>query len=275
MSCYNIQEWHSTSTPLLSIVKNAYILTMRDSKRLKSEQAQYLKNICATTFVQINNGFKNCRKSKHITNTALDLTDAYRNVFMACKHILEPVLVLEDDALLFETDREHFERVDAFLADHEFDVYSLGSFGMFAPFDFSYHKKFVNSVSYSQAVVWPQKTRDRFLEIMDANPESIIHIDGHFLSNLKFKYSYHIPLIVQVFPETLNKETWCSRCKGEKVEKMAFDVWNRFLLMVDLDERPHGWKSLYIINHNFLRILASIVILIYIVTTQNKLKKDS
>ena len=232
--------------PLLKHVARAVILTMEEGTRLTAETLSDLSSVCGETWVQVNPGWKHGRKPSYVTSTAHDLVHAYRNACLWCADTDGPVLFFEEDAILLERGREHYERIDAFLREERYDVYSLASFGEFGHEDkASHHRRFVGRMGFSQAIVWSRGARDALL----GRPEGDMHIDVHTLSSMRRKYSYMRPLVVQLFPTTENMATWCIECENGVRERIVVRAWHSFLQQVlRLDARPDGWRTLYRMN---------------------------
>ena len=233
------------SRPLLPHVPLAVILTMKEGSRLTPGPFSDLRTLCRETRIQVNMGWKDGKKP-HITTTAHDLVDAYRH---CCKMVADcdgPVLILEEDAVFFERDLSHFGVVNEFLASRDYDIYSLASFGEFCCEDKEEaHRRFVGRLGFSQAIVWNKTARDMIL----SRPEGDMHIDVHTLSAMTRKYTYHRPLVVQLFPTTENMSTWCIECNNGSKERIIVSAWQSFLQRVlNLDRRPDGWATLYKMN---------------------------
>lgn len=245
-ACYRVEQWSTTAHPLLASVDNAYILTMSASTRLQGDERKEIASLCKNTFVQINKGWRNCRKAPHITTTAQDLVDAYRNLFVHCEGIHAPILVMEDDAVVLNSDKAHYERVDAFVTNADFNLYSLGSSGFVNPFHFGYHKKFLKTIGFSQAVIWSARARSEALVTMQST--KLMHMDIHIMSKLARKYTYYMPLVVQTLPITENQGTWCYLCNNNAVERAVVHLWVCCLKKIQLDRRPDAWRTVYHVN---------------------------
>lgn len=250
---YSVRLWASSADPLLKSVPCAYVLTMRDSTRLRQREAAALTRFCGRTYVQTNAGWKRSPKPAWVNSTATDILDAYRNVCLACRDVDAPVLILEDDARLLSPCRASFDEVDRFVRTQPFDVYSLGSVGLFdRRRDVGKHRMFMGLMACSQAVVWSRAAREQFLA-MDVT--RMTHIDTHAVSSMARKYTYARPLVVQLFPTTDNMSSWCIECKGRMWETVFTQQLVR--LMQDglsLDTKPDGWHTLYFYN-NYAQVL--------------------
>lgn len=244
MSCYSTVWAYSTDDPWLPSVSHAVVLTLQGSTRLTTERLESLGRLCRTTVVQVNACWRECKKPAYVRSTAHDLIHAYRNACRLSEDTAGPVLILEDDAEVFDGDRAAFRDVDEFVRRGVFDVYSLGSAGEFVATE-GPHRRFGATMGFSQAVVWSAAARRRLLE----SPCDATHIDVHSLSQMALKYTYYRPLVVQLFPTTANMATWCMRCKDEWWERGLVCAWQAFLQRgLKLDRRPDGWKAIYTIN---------------------------
>lgn len=248
MSCYDLVKLPPCSErPLLPSVKRAVILAMRNSSRLTDDTLADLSRFCEETYIQWNEGWRKCKKPACVTSTAHDLIHAYKNACLACKDVEGPVLFFEEDAIVFERDATHYERVDEFLRRERFDIYSLGSFGEFCPraTPGELHRRFQEKVGFSQAMVWSETARRQVL----SRPDGDTHVDVHAISALPRKYAYHLPLVVQLFPVTENMGSWCIACDDSVRERLVVSGWTTFLQRaLHLDKRPDGWRTLYKMN---------------------------
>ena len=257
-ACYDVNLWNVTENPLFESFENSYILTMSTNERL--ERCKELANLCKNTFVQVNKGWKKCPKAPHIKTAAHDLIDAYRTLFIHCQDIHAPILVMEDDAIILNHDRTHYERIDSFVKqDADFDVYSLGSFGFVNPLRFGYHKSFLKTIGFSQAVIWSEKARSQALVFMQTI--DLMHVDVHIMSKLGRKYTYNLPIVVQLFPETENQQNWCYFCNNNIIEKAFVRVWIFFLRKLQLHKKADNWCVLYCVNNLFRHVIILLIIL--------------
>lgn len=248
---YELVPYATEASPYFKTVKTAYILTLTTAqgrRRMASEKRDRLTQLCHTTYVQYNTPFnaKGNDKPSYVDTTAKDLTHAYKHL---AAHILKTtkdkhVLILEDDAEIFEEDKACFAKVDEFLTTYPYDVYSLGSFGNTYPFG-SDHRVYGSTFGFSQAIVWNRKTLKQLVQSKVTN-----HIDVHFLMTLPLKYTFKTPLVVQLFEDTDNTKTWCFMCNDGYVEWGAVKLWQFFLQTVlSLRTDPYHWKTLYRMNY--------------------------
>ena len=276
-NAYSITRWSRSRAPLLESVPRAYVLTLRTSDRLLAAHAARLKLLCSQTFVQVNDGFRMGDKPSYIDSTAKDLIHAYQNVCRDCAHIDGPVLIMEDDAMLFEADASVFREIDAFVKTKAFDVYSLASIG---PFDRSNdqgpHRMFRSIMGFSQAIIWSRASRASLLS-QDLRRDT--HIDVHILSKFTRKFTYERPVVVQLFPTTENMETWCIRCDDEDCfEPMLVKAWQWTLQRVlYLDRTPDGWRTIYLFNTHAESVckFVSVSIAVAIIALLHNAKKKS
>ena len=248
---YEILPYATETSPYFKNVKSAYVLTLTTAqgrRRMKSEKRVQLTQLCHTTYVQYNTPFnaKGNTKPSYIDTTAKDLTHAYKNL---AAHILKTtkdkhVLILEDDAEIFEENRSCFTTVDQFLTTYPYDIYSLGSFGNTYPFDAN-HGVYGSTFGFSQAIIWHRKALKQLIKSDVSN-----HIDVHFLMKLSLKYTFKKPLVVQLFEDTDNTKTWCFMCNNGYVEWGIVKAWQIFLQdILSLRTNPYHWNTLYLMNY--------------------------
>jgi hypothetical protein len=247
MACYDTVPFGQTSDPWLQEVPLAVILTMEGSARI--EGARALTSLCSRTLLQINAGWRKCAKPARVTSSAGDLIDAYRHVCMAYQDVPEPILILEDDALIMHKDRVAFRSVDDFIAKHaDFDVYNLGCVGLFDLTSRGPHRRVRGLMGWSQAIIWSAAARQKYLKIYDATPKAT-HVDVHMISRFDRKFTHRVPLVVQLFPATENMSNWCYVCNGGLCERAMVRVYTCLLTAcMRLHERPDAWVHIYRIN---------------------------
>jgi hypothetical protein len=267
--CYTVDKL-TTQSPILTNVKHCVILTMVESKRLTKKRITSLSSLCRTTYIFRNKGFKKCPK-KNVTNSNTDLLYTYKYVFEYFQNVKSSILILEDDAVVVGNKFDFFS-VDTFLATYKYDVYSFGSLGPHYLGRFGHdrqHRKYMSFVGYAQAIIYSFEARKKSIDIINyGNP---VHMDGHVISKLEHKYTFHSPLIVQLFETTQNMSQWCYICNPKflHVEKIFVKVFV-FLLqnVLNLDKRVDNWKVLYFFNE--YSVLMSIIVLLTFVIKKCK-----
>ena len=251
-------------------VTNAFILKMKNSKR---DFDKKLLKLCKNTYIQLNEGFKNCYK-KYVDRSSKDIVFSYYNLFISLENNnfakRQNILVLEEDAEILDDlifDKEIKNSINDFIKNNEFSIYSFGSIGLFET-SFNYHKKFLNVLGYCQACIWSYEARIQYIDIIEKfiyKDEYIphLHVDGNIISKFKNKYSFYKPLIIQKFPKTENMENWCYICNDSKFEKITIKMYIYFIHnILKLDKSSKGWYFLYKINNNLSFLLILVLILI-------------
>lgn len=263
---------------LLPSLKATYILTLEVSDRLTQERLKHLRTFCRTTIVQVNTKHKTgCVKPSCTKRANHDIVHAHRQ---ACHHAEKRygetgnILILEDDAIVRDDANEReFDSIDSFISLSKFDVYSLGSVGMHFPFQTPDHIRLVN-ICFSQAIVWSPSARKK---ILSCDVCSIKHVDGHFLSYLRLKYTWRRPLVLQLLTATENSKEWCALCRDGvvgKIEHKCVTLVIHFFRMLRLDKDAlPGWDILNIVSYCLLPVCTVVVIiLVYLVTFLKKKK---
>ena len=211
-SCYSYQTMHFKNSSL--DVDAVYVLTMENSDRLeKIKMELYRCKPGKIVIIQINKGFKDCRKrlcsdSKNdIDITHKDISHAYLNAF---KHALENqyqnILVLEDDATFSNEfyNAENLKVVNEFIPklDSNKFVFALG----LIPWMSLYHSYGIRRSVLStgtHATIFPASV----IENIVRDCSSISDMDMYV--NMKCtRYFHHYPLVTQTFPETENFKNW-------------------------------------------------------------------
>ena len=250
-----LERLATCDAPLLPSVPVAVVLTMARGNPRAPAPTSPLTRLCETTYVQYNPGYAKCAKPAWVTHSGFDVTHAYMHACKALRRVCgnRPLLILEDDAVFVPgraQRRTDFQRVDAFLARHHFDIYSLASLGFTHACSERHHRRFAprTPFAYTQAVVWSHRTRSMLLRQCG---HTIPHVDAFFLGQkIRHRYTYVRPLVVQTLPSTANSQKWCMWCTPATArldEFLVRRVWHKFVIqnVLRLDRHVTGWTYLY------------------------------
>jgi hypothetical protein len=267
MACYSVELVDERTDPLMSSVPCAYILTMHET-----ETFPWLHGVAARTYVQRNRGFRQCVKAcgprgpmghsgpmgpvgpmnlsdrsgsdlgnpDRIDVTYKDLTHAYQSAFDHAYRTQSrdsPVLVFEDDARLAANAKADLAEVDVFVAQNDFDVYSLGSCGLMAPYEPSMqHWIFIGSfLALTHACVYSPRALSRILAV-DACSSG--HIDIGVLSRFHVNLTFYRPISYQPLRESENSKTGCLSCDGSVTDGIYRWLVRALIRAVRFDTRP-------------------------------------
>ena len=244
MECYTVELVGQCTDPSLKSVQQTYILTLNDTDTFKS-----LHGITAETYVQRNLGFTKCPKlcangKGHVNKTYIDIIHAYQSLFRNTMHILDPILVLEDDTELTSTASEDWKSVDEFIVRKEFMIYSLGTFGMVVPCGGG-HWKFMNSPIFGpiQSIIYSHSAR---AHIMGVSACETGHLDMSVLSHFPNMYTFHRPITYQRLRDTENSRSWCVVCNDGYLDYLHRLVARVFIRQFALDQTSeHGFAQVY------------------------------
>ena len=248
---YTIYTKEECENPIFKNVDATYILTLDKSNRINNIE-EYIYKLSKKTFVQVNKGFRECRK-KNVDTTCKDILHACKNIFYHARQF-KNILVLEDDAVFIESKPESdLKCIDNFIGKREFNVYSLGSLGFTLP-ETLLHQRFIGFIGFAQAMIYSKCIREELLKV---DIKEINHIDANFLSKKKLKFTYYKPLIVQYFENTENMNEWGISLKKNMLEKISTRLFITLIQKVlKLENSLYGWYIFYIINSTpFLSLL--------------------
>ena len=241
MTCYELVHWRSHDDPYLKNVPVSVILTMENSPRQLQFETHGIHKICKNTFVQHNRGYKTCTKSMCVQDNCFEVHKPYQDLFHALlncfkefEEVKDPILVMEDDCELLKYDqiRKHMFKVDTFVLNEHFDVYTLGSNFPRAARE-NGHLRITSDYSGAHAVIYSYNVRQVMLQT--AFQSQILHIDEIVsLYNLKHVYTYRKPLAIQKWPMTENANGWMTPKKKIALVLTAIDKGN-----------PLPWKLIY------------------------------
>lgn len=254
MTCYYYKIINETKEPLLKNVDVVLILTMEGSNRFKEDP--FLLNLTKKTIIQYNKGYKNCKKPDTIKNSANDIIHAYYTAFEYLKEY-NNVVVLEDDAIVINKDLIVYEKIDNFIKNENFNIFTFGSQGLFSKYNNDFYKIF-SGYSCSQANIYSKESRKLLINnIIETNFKNG-QMDSGYISKLNNIYTYKYPLVVQLFPETENMKNW---------GPYLMTLLCKFIIKIlKLDVEPYGWYKLYFFSINYSLTLLILVILLILLS---------
>lgn len=251
---YTLYNVRRTDTPLLSNVCATFILTLEDSTREITDD--FLLNLTPQTFKFVNKGFKKCKKPYNINESNRDINYSMYTLFNYVNKNtnFKNILVLEDDAKVLNYDTFHYEKVNNYINENDYNIFSFGSFGIFLSKN-NYIYDIINPRA-SQACIYSINSRYNLNKHFLKNNFNG-HLDADYIYNVK---TYKLPLITQTFPKTINNDQW------SYFDKILFNFINK-ILCIKLSEDIDGWNAMYKFCSNILItiIYAFIVILIFII----------
>jgi len=253
MTCYYYKIINETKEPLLKNVDVVLILTMEGSNRFNEDP--FLLSLAKKTIIQYNKGYKNCKKPDIIKNSANDIIHAYYSAFEYLKEY-NNVIVLEDDAIVINKDLIVYEKIDNFIKNENFNIFTFGSIGLFSKYNNDFYKIFSN-YCYSQANIYSKESRKLLTNNIIKTNFNNGQMDGDYISKLNNIYTFKYPLIVQLLPETENMVNWGS---------YLWVLFSKFIIkLLRLDVDTNGWYIYYFIFKNYIIILLSLLILFLII----------
>ena len=255
MTCYYYKKINETKEPLLKNVDVVLILAMEGSNRFKEDP--FLLSLTKKTIIQYNKGYKNCKKPDSIKSSIEDIVHAYYTAFEYLKEY-NNVIILEDDAIVINKDLIVYEKIDNFIKNENFNIFSFGLFGLFSKYNNDFYKIKPYSFMNSQANIYSKDARKILLKNIIESNFSSGGFDVAYLRKLTNIYSYKYPLIVQLFPETENMNNW------HKIYILL--ILHKFMIKIlNLDKSPDAWYILYFLFKNYIIILLSLLILFLII----------
>ena len=265
MDCYSYKVINNSETPILKNVDVVLILAMEGSNRFKEDP--FLLNLAKQTLIQYNKGFKKCNKPSTIISSKQDIVHAYYTAFEYLKEY-NNVIILEDDAQVINKDPLIYDKIDNFIATTNFDIFTFGSFGPLSKYSEDFFN-FFNIGSYffgatplgaAQAIIYSREARSKLIEDISSSHFNKGHIDITYIGALTRKFTYKYPLIVQLFPNTENQNTWTTNIFIVSI------IIKLTILLLKLDTHTESWVLLYFIYRNFISIITLVIILILIIS---------
>lgn len=253
MYCYYHKVINETKHPILNNVDVVLILTMKASNRFKEEP--FLLNLAKKTIIQYNEGYKKCKKTNTIISSKEDIVHAYYTAFEYLKEY-NNVIILEDDAIVINKDLIVYEKIDNFIKNQNFNIFSFGSFGFFSKYNNDFYEIFF--YANAQANVYSKDARKLLLNNIIETNLTNGDIDTTYINNLTNKYTYKYPLIVQLFPETENMSNWYNVYILLLLHKLIIKI-------LKLNVEPNGWYILYFLFKNYILIILIVSVLFLII----------
>lgn len=214
--CYRFDYIRFDNGLLDNIIDAVYVILLENSVRTGNVYKQLNKyKLSKNTYIQINKGYKNCKKILMKQQSNYDLFDSNYNIWLhANENNYNNILILEDD-FIFDNrilDRNVLNDLDNFINNYKFDIYSLGNIPLlFSPFILTKHPKILKGFT-SHSIILPKNTRniliDKYKNDINWLKSTRGHIDWMYTTN---NFNYHIyykPLCFQTFPKTENMSNW-------------------------------------------------------------------
>lgn len=206
MKCYKYDLIKFKKGILDNLVDAVYVLLLEGSDRTKSvyQQINNLK-LCKKNYIQINKGYKKCKKKLRKQNSTYDLLHANYTCFKhANKKNFNRILVLEDDFEFSNYINKFFiiKEIDLFLQNNECNVYSFGNL-IGHRNNINKHSK-MEMVGGAHSMIISKYVRNTFIKDY---PNNDIQMD-YYYNKFDNKYTYYYPLCYQKFPATENSRIW-------------------------------------------------------------------
>jgi len=260
MSCYRYEIINETENPILHNVDIAVILVMENSNRFVPDP--FLLNLTKKTVIQYNLGIKMCYKSSKIRTSVQDIVHAYYTAFKYVQKY-NNIIIFEEDAIVINKDISVYKKIDTFLENNHFDIFTFGSFSIFSKYDNDFYK-LNNILTQSQAIIYSPNSIKKLIKMCSDSSIYNKHIDYEYIGQLENKFTYKYPLIVQLFPETENQSTW-----------PCIFITKKLIKLFKLDKKPDNWYLLYFICRNLKLLLIIVMLIITLIIINFTLKKGT
>jgi hypothetical protein len=242
MNCFEYNEVIKPSKQAWdSIIDCCYVLIMENSKNEKNVLGQ-IRNIPISRIVlQYNKGYKNCLK-KNVKSVSQDVWSAYKQ---ACTHALQNdynrILLLEEDFIIDERIQSVKIQKDIshFIKDVNPPVYNLGPHPFLAnAFDVLFSKHlYLYLFGSTQAIVVNEKCMKW---IVNFNNEKckIFKLIDILTSWYNKSYCYHIPIVYQTWPKSLQSLEWIPLVPPKYSYEVASFLGGNYLFKLNKQHQP-------------------------------------
>jgi hypothetical protein len=213
--CYAFDQIQYTDG-IFDAIDATYVIHLEGNGRYEEIQKQLSEYHPTNEFYIVRNkGYKKCSKSEQINAPALDLVDAFLQIF---KHAAELnydyILILEDDFIFDPAvkDPKNVNNIQHFLKKHHGEnfQYLLGCIpSLQIPYTYTTRVSILSAGMH--CCIYSKSNRDFILK---QSPTTIKDWDVYNCFNLFTKhiprYMYYIPLCYQLAPKTENSKQWGS-----------------------------------------------------------------
>jgi hypothetical protein len=257
-NCYTFKRLEAEAGLFDSSVDATYIITLEGNGRYERIMEQLQKyHPTRVLYIMTNRGYKRCKKNLKKDLPRYDLTDAFIATFKHANHQgYRNILVLEDDFIFSDKvfDPKTLSIVNGFVAartDTNF-IYPLGCLPQLQiPYDQYHNIPYIFTGTH--AVIYSRSCRDK--DIQDYATTTIDDWDSHHDQKLN-QYTYHEPLVYQLFPVTENR-------KHGAASQYMLQILEFFyrLVRLDTDVEP-GYSIFYAISKILFYVLLALPILL-------------
>jgi hypothetical protein len=115
--------------------------------------------------------------------------------------------------------------------------------------------RYIHFFAAAQAIIYSQKARNKIIKYISLNDFDKGQIDPAYIGKLDKKFTYKYPLIVQLFPNTENKNVWFNNVFLTYIIDLK-------IALLQVDTHPDGWYLLYFGYRNYKMILLIIFLII-------------
>jgi len=256
-NCYKFEKIIYNDPIFENTIDATYIIHLEGNGRLEHILNQLEKyHLTRVVYIVYNKGYKKCKKTESIINSARDLVDSYITIFNHAQN-LNNILILEDDFIFSDDLLNHVDNVNSFLnkkKDTLFNYY-LGVLPfLILPYDgYNYY---IRLSAGTHSVIYSKKSREYTLGI---DQKTIIDWDQYTAVNYINRYVYYKPLCYQLFPDTENSSQWGIEYNINFICKRLHMFYK--ILGLDIKAEP-GYSIMYIFAKNLHKIIILLIILL-------------
>ena len=240
MNCYNNIILSYNKGLFDKWLDMVYLITMENSNRVSQFMNQLNCNLFHTITIQVNKGYKLCKKNLYKQSSVQDINECYLNVFQNAKqNNYKNIMILEDDFIFEYIDQYIADNIGQFINNNYYHIYNLGPVAHVSIPSGDHHKSLISTTAH--CVIYSYHYIDYYIEhYMEArkhNPDLYWNKMGII------KYKYYKPLCFQLFPSTSTQKDW-------EVPKwfLKFAVFSIKMLKLDVSYQP-GFSILNIIGY--------------------------
>ncbi len=127
MNCYNNIILSYNKGLFDKWLNMVYLITMENSNRVSQFMNQLNYKLFHTITIQVNKGYKLCKKNLYKQSPIQDINECYLNVFQNAKqNNYKNIMILEDDFIFEYIDQYIADNIGQFINNNYYHIYNLG-----------------------------------------------------------------------------------------------------------------------------------------------------
>ena len=268
MSCYSFIKLSFENGLFDKWIDMCYLLTMENSNRCEMYTYQLNKyKPFSTIIIQVNKGYKVCKKNLHKQISIQDINESYLNVFQHAKaNNYNNIMILEDDFMFDNTINQNIaDNIGKFINNNNYHIYNFGPIIHISSPSFDknissvHHRSIIQGTAH--CVIYSSYYIDHYIDNYKyMNDRGVDEV----WNNIKIiKYKYYKPLCYQIFSQTENQTNWASN--SNVIFKLFCNFFIKIINILQLNKKiKPGFTIMNIFGYIPFIIVVFVIIFIFI-----------